>query len=69
MLFALSKTRECGITRSMAEEPCVRPYVYSQVVPAGLKGLEFAIRLESSGVFEFGKISWLRWADVRRRRY
>ena len=42
----------------MAEDVSVRPYVYSHVVPIGLKGLTFDIRLESPGVFEFGKVSW-----------
>ena len=42
----------------MSEDAAVRPYVYSRTVPAGLKGLQFDVRLETSGVFEFGRISW-----------
>jgi len=42
----------------MSTDTAVRPYVYSHIVPAGLKSLQFDIRLESNGVFEFGRISW-----------
>ena len=42
----------------MAEDADVHPYVYSRAIPAGLKHLDFDIRLESPGVYEFGRISW-----------
>ena len=42
----------------MSEDAAARPYVYSRTVPVGLKSLHFDVRLETSGVFEFGRISW-----------
>ena len=42
----------------MAEDDAVHPQVYSHVVPPGLKNLQFDIRLETPGIFEFGRISW-----------
>ncbi len=45
-------------TQVMAEDGSVRPYVYSRAIPPGLKGISFDIRLESPGVYEFGKLSW-----------
>ena len=42
----------------MAEDGDVHPYVYSRAIPAGLRNLMFDIRLESPGVYEFGRISW-----------
>ena len=45
-------------TQVMAEDGSVRPYVYSRAIPPGLKGISFDIRLESPGVYEFGKMSW-----------
>ena len=49
-----------GTTARMlaAEDGSVRPYVYSHAVPSGLKNLMFDFRLETPGVFEFGRISW-----------
>ena len=48
----------------MSEEAAVRPYIYSRTVPKGLKSLSFDIRLETSGVFEFGRISWENSKEV-----
>ena len=60
----VDKLRQCKVTHywnvrpMMAEDFSVRPCVYSRPVPSGLKSLQFDIRLESQGVFEFGRISW-----------
>ena len=43
---------------AMAGDDAVHPCVYSHVVPPGLQSLQFDIRLESNGVFEFGRIAW-----------
>jgi len=42
----------------VAEDSSIRRCVYSHTVPKGLKSLSFDIRLETSGVFEFGRVSW-----------
>ena len=42
----------------VAENASLKPCVYSRSVPTGLKNLQFDFRLESQGVFEFGKVSW-----------
>ena len=47
-----------NVRQMMAEDGAVRPCVYSRIVPAGLKSLQFDVRLETSGVFEFGRVSW-----------
>ena len=52
------KTHYWNNRQVVAEDVSVKPYVYSHLVPAGLKNLAFDIRLETSGVFEFGRISW-----------
>ena len=51
----------------MAEDGSVRYYVYSHAVPCGLKNLMFDIRLETPGVFEFGRISWEVSKDTDRQ--
>ncbi len=47
-----------NVRQVMSEDAAVKPYAYSRTVPAGLKSLQFDVRLETSGVFEFGRISW-----------
>ena len=44
--------------QAAADDGSVKSCVYSHSVPCGLKKLMFDIRLETSGVFEFGRISW-----------
>ena len=47
-----------NVRQVMSEDAAVRPYVYTRTVPAGLNSLQFDVRIETSGVFEFGRISW-----------
>ena len=54
----LRKTSYWNNRPVMAEDGYVHPYVYSRAIPAGLRNLMFDIRLESPGVYEFGRISW-----------
>lgn len=52
------KTHYWNVRQFVSGDAVVKPYVYSHLVPVGLKSLAFDIRLETCGVFEFGRISW-----------